>query len=154
MNTYKHTQIGYLLIVALGAGVVMIGNLAFVTKFNPGVLLLLAFMILCLVAFATLTVEVTDQVITLRFGMGLIRKSFLLQDVQAYRAVKNPWYYAWGIHVIPGGWIFNVSGWESIELQMQNGKKYRIGTDDVNGLANAIKELIQKAQTESKGTRL
>jgi cytochrome c biogenesis factor len=143
MNTYKHTQVGYVLIVALGAAVVMIGNLAVATKFNPGVFLPLALMILCLLAFATLTVQVNDQAITLRFGIGLIRRSFLLQDVQAYRPVKNPWYYAWGIHAIPGGWIFNVSGWEAIELEMKNGKKYRIGTDDVQGLANAVESHVQ-----------
>jgi hypothetical protein len=145
MNTYKHTQIGYLLIVALGAAVLIIGNLMVVTRFNPGAILLLIFMALCLAVFATLTVEVSDQAITLRFGMGLVRKSFLLQDIHGYRPVKNPWYYAWGIHAIPGGWIFNVSGWEAIELQMKNGKKYRIGTDDIPGLANAIKALMQKA---------
>jgi hypothetical protein len=100
-------------------------------------------MILCLLAFATLTVQVSDQAITLRFGIGLIRKSFLLKEVQAYRAVRNPWYYAWGIHAIPGGWIFNVSGWEAIELEMKNGKKYRIGTDDVQGLANAVESHVQ-----------
>ena len=146
MKTYKHTQIGYLLIVALGAAVVMIGNLAVATKFNPGTLLPLAFMILCLLAFATLTVQVNDQAITIRFGIGLIRRSFLLQDVQAYRAVKNPWYYAWGIHAIPGGWIFNVSGMEAIELQMKNGKKYRIGTDDVQGLVSAVNTRVQNMQ--------
>jgi hypothetical protein len=144
MNTYKHTQIGYLLIVALGAAVLMIGNLAIATKFNLGAIFLLIFMILCLLVFATLTVEVNDQAITLRFGMGLIRRSFLLQDVQTYRAVKNPWYYAWGIHAIPGGWIFNVSGTEALELHMKNGRKYRIGTDDVQGLANAVEAYVQK----------
>jgi hypothetical protein len=122
----------------------MIGNLAIVTKFNLGAIFLLIFMILCLLVFATLTVEVNDQAITLRFGMGLIRKSFRLQDVQAYRAVKNPWYYAWGIHAIPGGWIFNVSGTEALELHMKNGRKYRIGTDDVQGLANAVEAYVQK----------
>jgi hypothetical protein len=142
MNTYKHTQIGYLLVVALGTATLMIANLAVVTKFNPGAILLLVFMILCLVVFASLTVQVNDQAITIRFGIGLIRKSLRLQDIQAYRAVKNPWYYGWGIHIIPGGWIFNVSGTESIELQMKNGKKYRIGTDDVQGLANAVKAFL------------
>jgi hypothetical protein len=146
MNTYKHTQIGYLLIVALGAAVVMIGNLVVVTKFNPGAIFLLIFMILCLIVFAALTVEVDDQAITLRFGMGLIRKSFLLQDIQAHRPVKNPWYYAWGIHAIPGGLIFNVSGMEAVELQMKNGRKYRIGTDDVQRLVSALETHLQKMQ--------
>lgn len=144
MNTYKHTQIGYLLIIALGAAVLLIANLTFVTNFNPGTILLLAFMILCLALFATLTVEVNDQAINIRFGLGLIRKHFLLRDIQAYRAVKNPWYYGWGIHVIPGGWIFNVSGTEAIELQMKSGRKYRIGTDDTQGLTHAVETHVQK----------
>ena len=145
MNTYRHTQLGYLLIVALGAATLLMARLTIVTKFSLGAILLLAFMTLCLALFATLTVEVNDRTINIQFGMGVLRKSFLLQDIQAYRAVKNPWYYAWGIHAIPGGWIFNVSGWEAVELQMKNGRKYRIGTDDVQGLAHAIQVHMQKA---------
>lgn len=145
MNTYKHTQPGYLLIVALGAATLLIARLAIVTKFSLGAILLLAFMTLCLALFAALTIEVNDQAINIQFGMGVLRKSFLLEDVQACGAVKNPWYYGWGIHAIPGGWIFNVSGWEAVELQMKNGRRYRIGTDDVQGLVNAIKVLMQKS---------
>jgi len=142
MKQYKHTQIGYLLIIMLGAATLLIGNLMIATDFNPTTVLMLAFMVLCLGSFATLTVEVDNRAVNLRFGIGLIRKRFLLEDVEAYRVVKNPLYYAWGIHVIPNGWIFNVSGLEAIELQMKNGRQYRIGTDDVEGLSNAVKSHI------------
>jgi len=142
MKQYKHTQIGYLLIIMLGAATLLIGNLMIATDFNPTTVLMLAFMVLCLGSFATLTVEVDNRAVSLRFGIGLIRKRFLLEDVEAYRVVKNPLYYAWGIHVIPNGWIFNVSGLEAIELQMKNGRQYRIGTDDVEGLSNAVKSHI------------
>ena len=138
MKSYKHTQIGYLLIIALGAATLLIGRLTIITRFNPGAILLLVLMILFLAIFATLTVEVKEQTINIQFGNGIIRKRFSLKDVQTYRAVKNPWYYAWGIHVIPNGLIFNVSGWEALELQMKNGTKYRIGTDDVQGLLDAV----------------
>jgi hypothetical protein len=138
MKSYKHTQIGYLLIIALGAATLLIGRLTIITRFNPGAILLLVLMILFLAIFATLTVEVKEQTINIQFGIGIIRKRFSLKDVQTYRAVKNPWYYAWGIHVIPNGLIFNVSGWEAVELQMKNGTKYRIGTDDVQGLLDAV----------------
>ncbi|HSB02578.1 MAG TPA: hypothetical protein VLE49_18150 [Anaerolineales bacterium] len=144
MKQYKHTQIGYLLIIVFGAAALLVGNLMIATNFNPATVLLLAFMILCLGSFATLTVEVEDQAVNLRFGIGLIRKRFLLKEVEASRVVKNPLYYAWGIHVIPDGWIFNVSGLEAIELQLKNGRKYRIGTDDVHGLANAVEVHMQK----------
>ena len=138
MKEYKHTQIGYLLIIALGAAVLMIGNLVLVTNFNTTAILLLTFIVLCFFLFATLTVEVNAQEISLQFGIGVIRKRFALKDVQTYQVVKNPWYYGWGIHLIQGGWIFNVSGWEAVELQMKNGRTYRIGTDDPHGLMDAV----------------
>ena len=138
MKSYKHTQVGYLLIVVFSVTLILIGTLVFRTNFTPGLIFVFAFMVLCLATFATLTVEVDDQGINLKFGIGVIRKRFLLKDVKAHRAVKNPWYYSWGIHVIPNGWIFNVSGLEAVELQMKNGRKYRIGTDDVEDLTNAI----------------
>jgi hypothetical protein len=144
MKEYKHTQIGYLLITVLGAADLMIGNLVLATNFNTSAILLLTFMILCLVLFATLTVQVNAQEINLQFGIGVIRKRFALKDVQTYRVVKNPWYYGWGIHLIPGGWLYNVSGWEALELQMKDGRKYRIGTDDTRGLIDAIRAYIQK----------
>lgn len=144
MNSYKHTQIGYMLIVVISLTILLIGKLVIDMNFNPGTVLLLAFMIFCLAVFATLTVEVDDQAVQLRFGLGVIRKRFALKDIQGSRAVKNPWYYSWGIHLIPGGWIFNVSGTEAVELQMKNGRKYRIGTDDAGGLATALQAGIQK----------
>lgn len=145
MKQYKHTQIGYVLIVAFIAAILLIIDLMFATAdFNPVPIFVLGFMILCLALFATLTVEVDEQAIQIQFGIGLIRKRFLLKDVETSRPVKNPWYYGWGIHVIPHGWIFNVSGLEAVELQMKNGKKYRIGTDDAEGLADAVKAHLPK----------
>jgi hypothetical protein len=56
--------------------------------------------------------------------------------------VKNPWYYGWGIHLTPSGWLYNVSGFWAVELQMKNGKKYRIGTDDPEGLVQVIQDKL------------
>lgn len=144
MKDYKHTQIGYLLITALGAAVLLIAYLTIVTRFNPGAMILLSFMTLCVAAFATLTVEVDDEALEIHFGMGIFRKRFLLKNIESYRAVRNPWYYGWGIHLIPGGWIYNVSGWDAIELRMRNGRTYRIGTNDSQGLIDALAVYMQK----------
>src|SRR5512147_111719 len=145
MKQYQHTQIGYVLIVAFSAALLLIINLMFITSdLNPVPIFVSVFLILCLALFATLTVEADEQAIDLHFGIEVIRKRFLLKDIEASRAVKNPWYYGWGIHAIPHGWIFNVSGWDAVELQMKNGRKFRIGTDDVHGLVNAIETYTQK----------
>jgi len=39
-------------------------------------------------------------------------------------------------------WIFNVSGFDAVELVMKNGKIYRIGTDMPKELEVAIKKGI------------
>jgi len=48
------------------------------------------------------------------------------------KTTKNHWYYEWGIR----GWlwpkmrIYNVSGFDAVEIKVKNGKTYRIGTDE------------------------
>src|SRR6266498_4216893 len=122
MDKYKHTQIGTLLIIALGAGILITGYLVVWTQFNPFTWVILIFLLVCLGIFSSLTVEVNDQVLKIQFGFGAIRKVFLLRQVQAGRIVENPWYYGWGIHFFGKGWLYNVSGTQAVELELKNGK--------------------------------
>lgn len=145
MKQYKHTQVGYLLLVLYSIVILFIVYMNFVTGYNPTILVVLAIMLVVLVLFATLTVTVDEQMLKIRFGVGLIRKSFLLEDIESYSVVKNPWYYGWGIRYTPRGWLYNVSGFSAIELQMKNGKFYRIGTDDPEGLARAVGQALDEA---------
>ena len=144
MNTYKHTQIGYLLITALGAGILMAGYLIMVTSFNPVAFAAMVFLLICLGIFATLTVEVNDQMLKIQFGFGVIHKVFALKEIESYRPVKNPWYYGWGIRFIGSGWLYNVSGTDAVELVMKNGKKVRVGTDDAEGPLQAVSVHLPK----------
>jgi hypothetical protein len=138
---YHHTQTGYLLLVVLGGALLFILGLMLAAGFNGVSLAVLVILTICLALFTSLTVEVDDEALTLRFGPGLIRKQFRLADIVACRVVKNPWYYGWGIHLTPDGWLAqrNVSGFWAVELQMRNGRKYRLGTDDPEGLAEAVR---------------
>lgn len=137
-KAYGHTQKGYLLAVTLGSALLVAVGLMLVSGFNGVGLLVIFILAGSLVLFATLTVEVGDKAVHLWFGPGLIRKQFRLADITACRVVKNPWYYGWGIHLTPHGWLYNVSGFWAVELQMRDGRKYRIGTDEPERLALAI----------------
>ena len=145
MKVYKHTQIGYLLLVLYSAVILFICYINIVTGFIPFALVGLIIMLIALGLFATLTVAVDDRMLRIQFGLGVIRKGFLLKDIEAYRVVKNPWYYGWGIRFTPRGWLFNVSGFSAIELQMKSGKTYRIGTDEPDSLAKALDEALNDA---------
>ena len=138
MKQYKHTQIGYFLLVSYSAVVLFLGYLNIKTDFYPLTLATLIIMLIVLGIFSRLTVIVDDQMIKIQFGLRVIRKVFQLKEIEAYRVVKNPWYYGWGIRYTPRGWLFNVSGLSAIELQLTSGKRYRIGTDDPDNLAKAL----------------
>lgn len=139
---YKHTQIGYFLSVLYSILVLFMGYLNIMTNFNPFALFGLLTILIVLGVFSRLTVVVDDQMIKLEFGMRIIRKAFPLKEIERYRVVTNPWYYGWGIRFTPRGWLYNVSGFSAIELQMKSGKLYRIGTDDPENLASALQSAL------------
>ena len=40
---------------------------------------------------------------------------------------------------IHGFWLYNVSGFDAVELRLKSGDVYRLGTDDPEGLSAALK---------------
>ncbi len=142
MKKYQHTQIGYLTILTLGGAMILIAFLLIFYEFNYIAFVVLIALAISLLLFFSLTVEADEKNLQIRFGPGLIRKNFLLHEIQAYQAVKNHWYYGWGIRRIAHGWLYNVSGLEAIELQMSSGKTYRIGTDEPEQLVQAIQQIL------------
>ena len=61
------------------------------------------------------------------------------------RAVRNPFYYGWGTRLTPHGWLYNVSGFDAVEVEFKTGKKVRIGTDESQTLDAAIQEAVRMA---------
>ena len=111
---------------------------------NFAITAIMALILFILASFSTLTVLIDEQFLKIRFGWGIFRKKFPLTDIATVRKVKNHWYYGWGIRLWfwPKMWIFNVSGFDAIELTMKNGKIYRIGTDVPNELESALRMVI------------
>jgi len=88
--------------------------------------------------FATLTVEIRDGFLKFRFGLGLIRKKLKIVEIESCEIARNPWYYGWGIHATGKGWVYNVSGFEAVEIFMNDGRRLRLGTDEPELLRKAI----------------
>ena len=140
--SYRHTQVGYLMIAVLSAGVLgLTASIAFGN--GPKVLVVvIAILALCLLLFPTLTAVVQDNRLRCFFGIGLIRREIPVPTILAVSVVRNPWTYGWGLRLIPGGWLWNVSGFDAVELQLQNGKVFRIGTDEPDALRTAIANAV------------
>jgi hypothetical protein len=135
---YRHTQTGYVILAVVGATAVALvlgvwqGYLPVFTLYLAGAL------VIALVLFGSLTVEVGHEAVVLGFGPGLVRRRLPLGEVTGVRVVRNPWWYGWGVHYVGGGWVYNVSGREAVELRYSDGRSDRIGTDEPQALCRAI----------------
>jgi hypothetical protein len=132
---YRHTQVGW---VTLGVAAAVVALARFSMPEGAPVAPMLVIAAAVALLFGTLTVEVGHAALRLRFGIGLIRKRIALGQVQAWSAVRNPWYAGWGIRVGMGVVIWNVSGLDAVELALAEGKRFRIGTDEPDALSAAI----------------
>jgi hypothetical protein len=150
---YKHTQIGYLmLIVTLAVSVlfawIYITDSAETPSVDSGPNLLItgvmALILLIIGSFCSLQVIIDGKYLRIKFGYGIFQKKFSLDDVMSAKTVKNHWYYGWGIKMWlwPKMLIYSVSGFDAVEVKLKNGRTYRIGTDEPEKLEQALLESI------------
>lgn len=153
MATYKHTQIGYLMLVVLLVVLVLFAWLQITARAEPpsyysgtnfAITAIMALILFTLASFTTLSVSIDENYLRIKFGYGIFRRKFSASEIASAAQVKNHWYYGWGIRLWfwPRMWIFNVSGFDAVEIRMKNGKIYRIGTDEPEKLETAIKQAI------------
>ena len=152
MHHYENTQPGTFIRVMTVSWVFFFGVLAVVmlvlgqkeAAIGLGVLTVMLALILGIVVvlFHSLTVRISRSDIALSFGVGLIRKRFPIGDIRSVRIARNRWYNGWGIRKIRGGWLYNVSGFDAIEIQLKNERKYRIGTNQPKELLAAVESAL------------
>ena len=68
-----------------------------------------------------------------------------LAEIVACEPIRIRWWYGWGIHLTPYGWLYNVSGFDAVAITLRDGRKFALGTDDPHGLVDAIRRYIQHA---------
>ncbi|MFC1914482.1 hypothetical protein ACFLXF_04330 [Chloroflexota bacterium] len=144
IKRYEHTQVGYLIIVAMVAVMVLIGIILANAGINWIAIGVLIIIVVALVLFASLTVVIWEEELEVRFGPGLIRKRFKLTEIESCKVVKNHWYYGWGIRLTPHGVLYNVSGFYAVEIKLRTGKQYRIGTNVPQELEVAIQQALSE----------
>ncbi len=153
MTSYKHTQIGYLMLVVTFTVLVFFAWVYMTASAEPpsvdsgpnfAVTAIMAFILFIFASFSTLAVTLDKNDLHIKFGYGIFRKKFPLGEIASAKIVKNHWYYGWGIRLWlwPKMWIYTVSGFDAVEIIMRNGSIYRIGTDVPSEFETAIKRAI------------
>ena len=141
-HEYRHTQPATALRWTFGLIAALVGVAVVATEVHVIGWPVLAVMLFALICFHALTVEITGGEIKLSFGVGLVRKRFPVARIRAAQVVRNHWYYGWGIRWTPHGWLFNVSGLDAVQIRLDDGRSYRIGTDEPLRLQAAILQAI------------
>jgi hypothetical protein len=136
---YHHTQPATVTrIAAVAALAVAVYTIAQLGS-RPILWLLVAVAVLGVLTFGSMTVQVDQDRLAFWFGPGWIRRSFPLGEIESWIAVRNPWWYGWGIHSTPHGWLYNVGGTGAVQLDLRDGRRLRVGTDEPERLCEAIK---------------
>ena len=91
------------------------------------------------VIFSKLTINIDDVYVRAIFGPGLTFRKIRLADIATCEPIRIRWWYGWGIHRTPYGWLYNVSGWDAVAITLRNGRLVSLGTDQPNELCEAIR---------------
>jgi hypothetical protein len=138
---YRHTQIGYLTLVVMLVAALGIFGLGARSPL-PVTVIVAVLLIISAALFSSFTVEVSDGELRFHFGPGFWRKRFALTEIASANVTRSSWWEGWGIRITPRGMLYNVSGTDAVEIKLRSGKCFRIGTDEPEALAQAVRMAI------------
>ncbi|SNB44855.1 hypothetical protein SAMN06269301_0245 [Geobacter sp. DSM 9736] len=91
----------------------------------------LVMLAVCAVLFPVLTIEVTEGRLIWYFGLGLIRRDVSLTEIERISVMKKDRFRVWSI---------DVSGRHTVEIELKDGKRIRLGTDRAEELAQVLQD--------------
>ena len=141
MTRYEHTQIGHVIIWSLLAIILIVSGFAGLSH-REIPLVVSIILLVCLVLFYKLRITIEDETLCASFGPGIIRKRVRLAEIVGCEQIRIRWWYGWGIHLTPFGWLYNVSGLDAVAITLRAGRKFALGTDDPHGFLAALRAAI------------
>jgi hypothetical protein len=144
MKDFKEFQFGWVILIILIPVQVLLSYFYFnQIGSNPisttGFFTITFFSLLICFLFYGLKTTISNNVLTVSFGIGLIRKRIMIDSIKSATPTKNNHLYGWGIRFIPKGTLYNISGSEAIELNLKDSNRIiRIGTQNTQRLQQEI----------------
>jgi len=86
----------------------------------------------------SMTVEVTQGAVQVRFGPGLIRRSYPVAKIVQATPTTRPWHQGRGVRIAPRATLMVVSGSSALKIELASGRIILLGSPDPARLAEAI----------------
>ncbi|MGA3038467.1 MAG: hypothetical protein ABSE64_13395 [Vulcanimicrobiaceae bacterium] len=137
---YEHRQVGWVTVILLFAIAAAISIAAGITAPSERLLSYSFVPILMVVAalFSTLTVRVTDKRMMWFFGVSGIGRSVAVSEIASIRPIKTSILEGWGVHLTWHGWLWNVSGFNAVQIVLRSGTRFAVGTPEPQAVIDAV----------------
>jgi hypothetical protein len=137
---YEHRQSGTLMRVSIALAVLLIAALAELDPaIEPALLIAVPVLAVILIVFDGLTIRVTADTLSWRFGhIGFPRGSVPLAEIAAVTVTRTTFWEGWGIRRTRRGWLFSVSGFDAVLVRRRNGSTFLLGTDEPRRLKSVL----------------
>jgi len=139
MTTYQHTQFGGTIVYPLIAIIVIAIGVALISPIARIALIIAIPLALTIWIFSKMTITIDETRVRAAFGPGFVYKDVALRDIESVKPLHVQWWYGWGIHLTPYGWLYNVSGRDAVAIRLRNGQQLCLGTDQPAELVDAIR---------------
>lgn len=144
---YAHTQSGWIRWLMYGVAGIELVALAFAYR-DPLLRVLLPAMALLFVLmafiFGELTVRDDCEDLVVEFGpLHLLRKRVAYAEMLGVSTGRTTFWEGWGIHYNRHGWLWNVSGFDCVQVDLKGNRKVRIGTDDPEKLCEFLRSRVK-----------
>ena len=142
MERYERRQIGTMPLIVM---FVVLAGFA-VTPRIPTTAAAMAFAVVVILAFSILRTGVDGDAVRWAFTFGIPGGRIPLTAIESAEITTTNLLEGWGIHwTIWHGWLWNVSGFRAVEIHYGAGKRITLGTDDPQGLLEAIERFRKGA---------
>jgi hypothetical protein len=86
-----------------------------------------------------LTTNVDERGVRWAFGFGFPNGAIDAGNIASAQLTQTNFFEGWGIHwTIWHGWVWNVWGFQAVQIFRRDGSSVTIGTDDPQGFLSAI----------------
>ncbi len=145
---YSHTQTAPLYLLLVGLGLIFWVVAWFVPEAVVQWILLGsgALMLGLAVCFRQLTVSDEGTYLRVAFGpVAMFRRKVIYSQITSATPGRSTLLDGWGIHWSPsGGVVWNLWGFDCVDVHLKQGRKVRIGTDDPTGLATFLQQRVRQ----------
>ena len=88
-------------------------------------------------------IKIDNEKIAFSMGIPFFKKEIPLKKITSLRKEKSSWVQGWGIKKIHKGWMWNISGFDIVRLELKDGKVFVFGTDKVDEILVFLQNFLK-----------